>query len=439
MDLIDAQLEAGLAPLSDDNTQLAAAIEAVYTEVEDRLAPDRLNMLGDYAAAVEPGFPMNGLEVVDLVEHDEGREFKLRNSKKRWISVYVDGSEDGVTFSPTGEMQDLIPSPDISLFALLCDGSSSLTFESRPLSVSFSQHDYLAVKAYGLGLGGYNLPNSEFQRAILPASASAIFDIVDSHRGSVVGSNLLHQDLRGRPTDDPFYRLVEEAARDIITDQAKTAQFYRWYREGDIVNITVDLVKSVMTTFAENPHIVTDLITQTAGQAIARSVVDSWLFPIRLINAVVTAANLGYSIASVVSSEAVTTFVFTSLAATDDYVEAEGRVVYVAVPAELRRWEVQRSSAHGPNGNPLGGAQSSAAGLFSMSLPPGEVRVRVVADGFHPVNQVFTVEADTQNGFVIPTVYLTAYSSAPGNCTWSRPRRHHAESHLGPPSNFATE
>lgn len=413
VNVIGGQLALGTFNWSEGNQELHQALEAAFVELQSDLAP------GSEEAAprpvdVIPGFEVNGLEAIDVVQNGESVSLRLRNSRKRWISVYVDKSTNGRTFTSSGPMVDLVPSPDISILALLLRGTSSLSETSETITTSTAGYSHVAVKAYGLGLG-YNLPEHEISRAIWPSVASVVFDI-GLPTVEVFTGIRLSQDLRGRPVDHPFYQLVLEVGEGIIRDGLLVDDFYRFYRNGDILGITAATTRVVMDALADNPRLVADLITQIAGQAIARSVVDSWLFPVRLVTATIKSANLVFSLASVITSEVVTTFIITSADVGGvEPVRASGIVRDASVTGSSSGIAGATVSFFDERGNQVAVGRTLLDGRFSVEVPAGQIRIRVVADGFRPVNQSFRVQANAGGNFVVPTVFMTPLSKSLGS------------------------
>ncbi len=417
VNLIQNQLNAGTFSVTEQNTQLKEAIDDVYTELFTELGNSYLNKLNKVRTQIEsdpnPNYEINGLRVTDFTESGDNLSFRISNRAKRWISVYIDKSVDGTTITNAGELTDIIPSPDISIWQLLTQGITLPTEYSNNVNVSTSGYEKIFVNCYGLGL----LPREsdfEFSRAILPAAMTGVFDLGIPLVEVITGLHLTAE-LRGAPSQNPFYELVQEIATGIILDVAKKAQLFTWYREGDIIKIVADISCSVLNTCIENPSYIADILTQIVGRNVARSAVDSWLFPIRVVNAVITVTNLTYSLASVLSTEAITTFTFESTP-----------VQYpIQVIGLVKDYYTQSSisdatiTAYDENENIFSTTESDNSGNFSFYADPGIITIRVVAQGYKAVNQNLILYEDLANQdpaiYFAPTTWLSPFSSETGS------------------------
>lgn len=404
---IDQRLQQGGFSLATPGDEVEQALAQAFAELSTELEEEYLNKAGK-AFQLSPDFPVNGLELTDVQEQNGEISFQVTNARKRWISVYVDESRDGVNFAESGSFADLTPSPDIGIFSLIREGGSSLTAESRTIDVATGDNELIAVRCYGLGVG---YPSSEFEinRFLLPSIASGVFDIGIPLFEVVTGINNLDQDLRGRPTEDPFYRLIEETFEDFRGEPSLIDELYRWWRQGDYVKVLVDIVKSVVVTGAENPRLVSDILADKVGESIARSAVDSWLWPIRVGNAAITAANLGWSIGSVLSSEAVTTFTFDVGSVEEGSTMIRG-MVRLRTSNGTRGVEGATVTAYDEDDIQIASARTGASGEYTFRSDPRSLRLRITADGYLPVNQYITVEDETSGVYTAPTIYVAEVS-----------------------------
>lgn len=423
---ISDQYEEGTFVMSDDNTSLMEALDLVYREFvksADELSYNKSSMINSSKGfSPYPDFEVNGLSIADYRQSDNELSFKISNRAKRWISVYVDKSVDGTNYLKSPSPADLIPSPDISIWNIITQGTPMPDEYSQMIETDLASYRSVAVKCYGLGTHNLmsNITDEDFDRAILPASCSAVFDLTIPVFSVITGVNLgLGAELRGRPNNDPFYRLVEKMIENFVLDLALKARLYTWYREGDIVKIAGGIVKEVFKTCAEEPSLIAEIITRKAGREVARATVNSWLFPIRVINASITAINIGVSLGSILSTEAITDFKFENNPA-DLPVTVNGCIKSFSNSRPVAGASVISYDAIG---NFQQGTISDENGNYKIKANNGLVRVRVVANGYKAANQVLMIPADLLDqslpNFYAPTTWLSEYSCETGSVTGS--------------------
>lgn len=262
--------------------------------------------------------------------------------------------------------------------------------------------------------------DDDFYRAILPAFCSAVFDLTIPVISVVTGVKLgLNPELRGRPSNDPFYRLVEKMMRNFAEDLALKARFYTWLREGDITKIAGGIVKEVFKTCGDEPSLIADIITLKAGREVARATVNSWLFPIRLINASITSINIVVSLGSILSTEAITDFKFENNPADLPV------TVYGCIKSYSNKQPVAGASvtSYDGAGNFQQGTISDENGNYTLKANSGLVRIRVVSYGNKATNQTLMIPADIleqyPSDFYAPITWVSEHSSETGNVTGS--------------------
>ena len=423
---INDQHEDGSFVISDDNTALTEALYIVYNDLvksADEMSYSK-SLLTNSSKGFSPypDFIVNGLSIADYQQSNNELSFKISNEAKRWISVYVDKSTDGTNYIKSSLPDDLIPSPDISIWNIITQGSVMPKQYSRQIKTDITNYKSVAVKCYGLGTHNLinNMNDDDFYRAILPAFCSAVFDLTIPVISVVTGVKLgLNPELRGRPSNDPFYRLVEKMMRNFAKDLVFKAKLYKWYREGDITKIAGGIVKEVFKTCGDEPSLIADIITLKAGREVARATVNSWLFPIRLINASITSINIVVSLCSILSTEAITDFKFENNPADLPV------TVYGCIKSYSNKQPVAGASvtSYDGAGNFQQGTISDENGNYTLKANSGLVRIRVVSYGNKATNQTLMIPADIldqyPSDFYAPITWVSEHSSETGNVTGS--------------------
>jgi len=98
---INSRLETGSFALSETNSELILALTNVINDiilVVDKNIVDSKNHENNKGFFPVPEEEVNGLKIVDLVQSDNELSIKISNTKKRWISVYIDKSTNGTQF-----------------------------------------------------------------------------------------------------------------------------------------------------------------------------------------------------------------------------------------------------------------------------------------------------------------------------------------------------
>lgn len=120
---INDQHEDGSFVISDDNTALTEALYIVYNDLvksaEEMSYSKSLLTNSSKGFSPYPDFIVNGLSIADYQQSNNELSFKISNEAKRWISVYVDKSTDGTNYIKSSLPDDLIPSPDISIWNII--------------------------------------------------------------------------------------------------------------------------------------------------------------------------------------------------------------------------------------------------------------------------------------------------------------------------------
>jgi len=411
---ITSQLQNKSFTISETNLNLISALDSVYKDLTSQFRNSKLSTIkstSDFNPS--PDFEVNGLKIVEVQKSASDLSFKIANRAKRWISVYVDKSADGRNFVRSSTPVDLIPSPSISIWDLVFHGQLIVPENSNVIQNNISGYQTFAVKCYGLGVLS-KISDEEFSRAILPACASGVFDIAVPVFEVVTGFPF-SAELRGRPASHPFYKLVDKAVVDILTDNILQGRYISWYREGDVVKIVVETSKSIFNTCISNPSLIAQILTNMIGHEVARSLVNNIFYPIRLINATVTAANLGYTLGSVISTEALTDFKFDNTTIILP-VNVKGVVKSFSNSGLVAGASV---TSYDENDVLQQGVISDASGNYLIKSKTGYLKIRIVANGYKPTTQILQIPVDVVNqtppNYFAPTTWLSDYSGETGN------------------------
>ena len=96
--LVQNQLDAGTFSISESNGQLLNALDQAYIQLITKLTSASLNRLDKLSkitgSTPNPDFRINGLKIIENTQSGNTLSFKVDNTAKRWISVYVDKSTD---------------------------------------------------------------------------------------------------------------------------------------------------------------------------------------------------------------------------------------------------------------------------------------------------------------------------------------------------------
>ncbi|MCF7859753.1 MAG: carboxypeptidase regulatory-like domain-containing protein [Candidatus Cloacimonetes bacterium] len=417
--IIQGQLDNGSFSLDASNVILFNAIQNIYEDFYEKYETELTKKISHINKTANispnPDFEVNGLVIENYSENNGDATFNVSNRYKRWISVFVDKSTDGSSFNASSEWVDLIPSPNISIWNLFKQGINLPAERSKDITTSTQGFQKIAIKCYGMGILNGNSTDEELTRAILPAAMTGVFDLGIPLFEVVTGLKL-SVELRGAPANHPFYKLVTKVAQSIVTDIVKKAKFYTWYREGNIVKILAEISKSVFDTVINEPSYVADILTQTVGRSITRSAVNSCFGPFRIMNAVFTVANLSYTIASVLSTEAVTTFIL------EDY---NNNIYPITIKGIVKDFENSTGisnatiTVYNSSGNIFNTVFTSNDGSYEFPSNYGIVNLRVVAHGYKVANQNLDIHEDliiqSPPVYYAPTTWLSPYTNEVGN------------------------
>jgi hypothetical protein len=419
VETITSQLQNGSLTISDENLELITALDIVYRDFSSQFnslaKSESLNTTKNLAPL--PDFEVHGLSILEVNQIGADLSFKVANRAKRWITVFVDNSVDGENFVRSPSLVDLIPSPSISIWNIVNTlRNLNLPYKySEQIHTNTSGYKNIAVKCYGLGVYPQirEIDNDEFKRVLLPATMSAIFDLGIPIFEVISGMKLAT--LSGSPNSDPFMRLVEKTGEDIIGDAILIAKITVDYEEGDYGKVAVDIFKAAIKQCLKNPSLFAQILAEKSGRAVSRATINYIFYPIRIINACITATNIGASLASIVSTEAVTSFKF-EVNPANLPVTIKGIVKSYSTSSPISGANI---ISYNENGNLQQGTISDANGKFSLNSSTGYVKIRITANGYKADNLVLNIPQDITNQnppeYYAPTTWLSIYSSETGD------------------------
>jgi len=422
--VISLQLQNGSFSFAESNSDLISALRLVFNDMLISLGLDEfdksalLKSSEDYR--LSPDGEVNGLKIEELSQTPTSLSFKIANRAKRWISIYVDKSTDGINFVSSSAPVDLIPSTEASLWNLVTQHSILPPSYSVPIQTDLSGQQAVSVKCYGLGI--YHLTREiddiEFKRIIWPASISIVFDLALPCFEVISGFPLKYGDLRSGNWNDPVSELGKKVMQDILKTEIKQA-LTSYFHEQDIPKAVFEIIKVTFNTCAREPVLVWQILRNKIGENAVRGFMNNILWPIKVINVSFTAFNLGYALASTLGTEAVTDFRYENSTTTYP-VTVRGCVKDYNYDVALRNAIAGATiTSYDINGNYLQSAVSDATGYYDLSSNTGYLKIRVVASGYKPINQVIQIPEDIliQNPpvFFAPISWLSKYSSEAGD------------------------
>jgi len=418
---INSRLETGSFALSETNSELILALTNVINDiilVVDKNIVDSKNHENNKGFFPVPEEEVNGLKIVDLVQSDNELSIKISNTKKRWISVYIDKSTNGTQFVRSNNYVDLIPSPSLNIWNIwkMQNIRSLPPVTSNQILLNTSGCTAFEVKCYGLGVHNLieNLDDIEIRRVLEPAFYSAVFDI-GIPVFEVIAGRRLSSEIRGSPANNPIMMLVKKTFEDYLKDGILIGKTIAWYREGDNGKILGEITKFMLISCINNPSLVSQILINTLMVNVARTTLNTVFLVFRIGNAVFKAVNIAYSLAAIISTEAVTDFILTNSFQSMD-VLVKGTVKSYKTSSPISGASV---SSYDESGNLQQITQTDATGSYIFSSNTGYLKIRVVAYGFKPSNQVITIPEDILNQnpptYYAPITWLSVYSGETGD------------------------
>ena len=418
---VGLRLEGGSFTLSETDSELMSALGNVVNEIMSTVESGMVNNTkneNNKGFLPVPDTEVNGLKIVELEQSNSELSIKISNRKKRWISVYVDKSSDGTTFARSDQYIDLIPSPKLSIWNIW--KMQNIEFlppeNSDQININTSGYEAFEVKCYGLGVHNLieSLDDKEINRTLEPAFYSTVFDIGIPIVEVAIGMHI-NREIRGAPANDPRLMLVQKTFEDYGNDAILVARTLAWYREGDIGKLLWEVTKFMLKSCIDNPSLVSQIIFNELNANVARATLNTVFLVFRISNLVFKSVNIIYSLAAVLSTEAVTDFaIINSLSPMS--VIVKGTVKNYMTSSPVFGASV---SLYDESGNLKQITQTDATGSYTLGSNTGNPKIRVVAHGYKPSNQVLTVPQDIANQnppiYYAPTTWLSVYSSETGD------------------------
>lgn len=360
-----------------------------------------------------PDESTGGVRIVDVEETPGSFSFRVENTLRRWIGVYVDPADGG---APATEPVALVPSTDVSVFAR-ATGAAPTAVTSSAVTVGTSGASQIAVTGYGPGVSYPDDTEVHFDRFLLPAVASTVFDGVLPLVEIVTGLDDLDAALRDALTQHPFYPLVEQEAAAIAADATMRGRLLGRWRNGDPVNVVVDLTKRLFQRLADDPQGLADRLAAAGVEPSTAASVQSWLWPLVLTTDVVTDRHLGFALGALLSTEARSTFTFDVDDAPLGTVELTGTVAVLlqdaggSAPTPIADVAL---TAFDESDVQRGFARTTSNGRYLIPLDNGTYRIRAVADGYVSTDLRVVVASARGTSQEAPGLWMAPPSTAFG-------------------------
>lgn len=407
--ILSNRIEAGYL-LGDADAEVEAALAAVYDEFIGVLAEGYRNALRDKDIG-----PINGLTLLGPDIGNTELSYSLRNGDrlKRWISVYA-STTDLAGDSTDYEFIEIIPSPGISLLQILLDlldggGLSWPAEEGGTHTVPLGDLQAVDLRCYGLGTD-ISLGMEDFDRAFTPMLFSIVFDIGIPIISAATGFDA---ELRGRPQDHPLMFFIENAPTHCPQLASVVYQGIVNQRMPDVI---FPLADCFIEQILDNPRVFTDLVNQMLlsqfGAQVARRVVNNCLWPLRLVNAAITGFNVGWTLASVATTETVTEFHMDIGGGPELITTIHGNVVDAATGNPIEGVAVSLNHFGGPA---IAATSTDAAGAFQIGAPAGQLSITCSMFGYHSSTQFVEVSETAPQSIFLPTRLLAEPSDDPGS------------------------
>lgn len=407
VDVLDARISAGYL-LGDPDAEVESALASVFSDYTGILAE------GYKKALLEKDIgPVNGLTLMGPYIGDSELSFALQNSMKRWISVYS-STTDHSGISTDFEFVELIPSPQISLLQVMIDlldggGVSWPTVDSETHSVPIGGLEAVDLRCYGLG-SDISLEMDDLDRALEPMICSIIFDIGIPIASVLSGADM---ELRGRPRNHPLMYFVTHAATNC---PELSSTVYEGIRNQNMPNVVFPLIECFTEQIIDHPRIFADVINamilDQLGAAVARRVINSWLWPIRVVNAVVTGVNVGWTLVSVSNSETVTSFRMLAGEEPEVVSTIHGTVTDAGSDEPIENAAVSVRYVGGPS---IDTAISAADGSFEIEVPAGNLSVTCSMIGYQSSTLFIEISENAPMSIFLPASLLAIPGDEPGS------------------------
>lgn len=408
VEVLDTRIRAGYL-LGDPDVSVETALGAVFDEYTTTLAEGTRKAL----AGKDVG-PVNGLTLVGPSTGADELSYSVENSMKRWISVYASTKQVGMAAGDY-EFLELLPSPGISLLQIMLDlvqnGSVSWpTIEGEQHTVPLLDLEAIDLRCYGLG-SDIAFDDTDLEYALEPMICSVVFDIGLPIVSVISGGG--DMELRGRPRNHPLMYFVSHAATNC---PELSATVYEGIRNQHMPDVIFPLIDCFTEQIIDHPRIFADLVNQILmdqlGAQVARRVVTSWLWPVRVVNAVVTGVNIGWTLASVLNSETVTDFHIDAGNGPEMVTTVYGIVTDAATGDPLEGVAVNLGYV---GGSAVGLALTDADGEFAIEAPVGNLSVTCSMIGYQSSTQYFEIPASIAETVYLPTALLAEPSDEPGS------------------------
>jgi len=226
---------------------------------------------------ITPNSPQSGVSVSAMPTSGDHYTITVSNSKKRYVSVYLDDASSGAAIASA-----LLPSRKSLLsFSPLSPSSKDL---NNPLDVN--AHPHSTLSAYGLGAQGFSNTSSWQVRIVSPVVLTGISDFILPIMQVISGAN-----LGGTGYIESPGGVWVEMASGLAADPKFTGSLTLAIGTGDYKGAILTTIKAGLGYFVTNPVLFIRLL-RDGGLSFFESIATNAVLPLRIISLFATAFDL---------------------------------------------------------------------------------------------------------------------------------------------------
>lgn len=232
-----------------------------------------------------PDYQSNNLDAKKLYEEGEKSGFLFRNYARRWIAVYKKNKEGSVSDTYV----DIIPSVDKSLVSLLINQGMD-AFEESKKHEFLNNEGEVQYQFYGPGNMLVGLSEGDRDKVVMPVVLSAVFDMFVPMLELVSGFQC-DMSLRGRPFSHPFTELIKLSVKQVFV-LGSVLRLTNYMNNNEYGKFVVEVCKIVFQVMLNNKTLFRDALLKVLPHGAATAFLKNWLWPVRLLAAVSSVANI---------------------------------------------------------------------------------------------------------------------------------------------------
>ncbi|GMU86707.1 MAG: hypothetical protein AMXMBFR48_19480 [Ignavibacteriales bacterium] len=344
-----------------------------------------------------PDYQSNNLEVKKLYEEGDKTGFLFRNYARRWIAVYKKNNEGFVSDTYV----DIIPSVDKSLVSLLISQGMD-GFEESTKHEFLKSEGEVQYQFYGPGNMLVGLNEREREKVITPVVLSAVFDMFVPMLELVSGFQC-DMSLRGRPFSHPFSELIKLSVRQVFVS-GSVIRLTKYINNNEYGKFVVEVSKIVFQVMLNNKTLFRDALLKVLPHGAATAFLKNWLWPVRLLAAVSSVANI-FSAALVYRDNGA----FSSITIRSGefaHVIISGRVLTegVPVPGMLVKITDKRGAF-------AGSGITNGGGFFRLTIPKADYNLVIQSINYEKIEKPLYQSSFLKNQIDCGTIALVNKSS----------------------------